>query len=156
MTRRSGGALAILLLFAAVPAQAQVPRPPSGGPTGQFLGPPTGSSQDLFGLWVFTWEGPPDANCPCHGTITIRFNDNADGGQFNGYWSMKGRPDFVLSGSVGYNQNVWDGKYAQPDDQSDFPVKGRFRIQVVDPQTLSGSYRRDGMTIAYPWSGTKK
>jgi hypothetical protein len=159
MTLGSSRALLAVLLLAgaaaAVPAQSQVPRAPSGGPTGQFLGPPTGSSQDLLGAWAFTWDGPPDDNCPCRGTITIQFNDNADGGGFDGSWEMKGATA-VLHGSVGYNQNTWDGKFTQPDDGSGFPVTGRFRIAVVDPQTLTGSYQRDGMTIAFSWRGTRK
>jgi len=158
MTFGSGRKLLALLLLAGTatvsPAQSQEPRAPSGGPTGQFIGPPTGSAQDLLGKWAFTWDGPPDANCPCHGTMTIQFDDNADGGRFDGYWSMKG-PDAVLHGSVGYDQNVWTGKFAQPDDGSGFPVTGRFRIEVVDAHTLAGSYQRDGMTIAFRWSGAR-
>lgn len=158
MTIGSGRTLLAVLLLAAAavaPAQGQMPRAPSGGPTGNFIGPPTGNVQNFLGTWAFTWDGPMDANCPCHGTITIKFDENADGGSYDGYWAMKG-PDAVLHGSVGYNQNVWTGKFAQPDDGSGFPVTGRFRLELVDPQTLAGSYQRDGMTIAFRWSGTRK
>jgi hypothetical protein len=150
--------LAALLLAgaaAAVPAQSQVPRAPSGGPTGQFLGPPTGNAQDFLGVWAFTWEGPMESNCPCKGTITITYRENADGGGVDGYWQMKGA-NAVMHGSIGYNQNTWDGKFAQPDDGSGFPVRGRFRLSLVDQQTLTGSYQREGMTIAYRWSGARK
>jgi hypothetical protein len=148
--------LAVLLAGAATatPAQSQMPRAPSGGPTGQFLGVPTGTVQDFLGKWTFTWDGPIDANCPCHGTMTIQFDENVDGGGLDGYWSMKG-PDAVLHGSVGYNQNVWTGHFAQPDDGSGFPVTGSFRLEVVDPHTLTGSYQREGTAIGFRWNGTK-
>ena len=40
-------ALRAVLVLATAPAQAQLSGPPAGGPTGQFLGPPTGNAGEL-------------------------------------------------------------------------------------------------------------
>ena len=64
-------ALLALFLLAAAPVQAQMSGPPAGGPTGQFLGPPTGNAGDFLGVWTLTWEGPMGTNCPCRGSTVV-------------------------------------------------------------------------------------
>ena len=80
-------ALFALLLLATAPVQAQMSGPPAGGPTGQFLGPPTGNAGDFLGVWTLTWEGPMGTNCPCRGTLTIVAGSNGD---LRGSWKTDG------------------------------------------------------------------
>ena len=44
---------------------------PTGGPSGNFLGPPSGNAGDFLGDWKFTWDGHFDSRCPCRGRLTI-------------------------------------------------------------------------------------
>lgn len=143
-------ALLALLLVAAAPLQAQLSGPPAGGPTGQFLGPPTGNAGDFLGVWTMTWEGPMGTSCPCRGTLTIVVDSN---GELRGSWKGSG-PGATLSGSVGYNQDVWTGRFAQPDD-GDFPIRGHFRLESRGERRLTGSYQPDGTAIPFSWSGTR-
>lgn len=138
------------LLIASAPVQAQLSGPPSGGPTGQFLGPPTGNAGDFLGVWSMTWEGPMGTNCPCRGTLTIVADNN---GALHGTWKTNGT-GATLSGSVGYNQDVWTGRFAQPDD-GDFPIRGHFRLESRGERNLTGSYQPDGTAIPFSWSGTR-
>ena len=142
--------LLMLLIAIAAPAQAQVTSAPPGGPTGQFLGPPSGDAANFLGVWDLTWDGPIDARCPCRGSLTISTNGQ---GNLVGVWKSKG-PAASLTGSVGYNQNVWIGRFAQS-DEADFPVRGHFRLEYRDERTLTGSYQRDGTAIPFRWSGTR-
>lgn len=151
---RGLAALALLLAVAAAPAAAQISRPPSGGPTGQFLGPPTGTVEDFIGSWDLTWEGPTGSGCPCSGMLKIEMKRTADGEGLVGIWSMKG-PDATLRGPVSYNQTVWAGDFAQPFDSSDYPMKGSFRLLARDNRTLTGSYRRDGTALPFSWTATR-
>jgi hypothetical protein len=143
-------ALIALLLLAAPAVQAQLSGPPSGGPTGQFLGPPTGNAGNFLGVWALTWEGPMGTNCPCRGTLTIVANDNGD---LRGTWKTNGT-GATLTGSVGYNQDVWTGRFAQPDD-SDFPIRGHFRLESRGERSLTGSYQPDGTAVPFQWSGAR-
>ena len=143
--------LLALLVAAAAPLQAQMSGPPAGGPTGQFLGPPTGNAGDLLGVWLMTWQGPMGANCPCRGTLTISADSD---GELKGIWTTTGA-SATLSGSVGYNQDVWTGRFAQPDD-TDFPMRGHFRLESRGERTLTGSYQPDGTAIPFSWSGTRQ
>ena len=148
--RTSRPALLALFLLAAAPVQAQMSGPPAGGPTGQFLGPPTGNAGDFLGVWTLTWEGPMGTNCPCRGTLTIVAGNNGD---LRGSWKTDGT-GATLSGSVGYNQDVWTGRFAQPDD-ADFPIRGHFRLESRGERSLTGSYQPDGTAIPFSWSGTR-
>jgi hypothetical protein len=137
---------------AAVSVHGQLSGPPAGGPTGQFLGPPSGNAGDFLGSWALSWDGPLDWHCPCRGTLTVDV-DNA--GDLRGTWKGRG-PQAVLHGSVGYDQNVWTGRFEQRDDTVDFPIKGFFRLEARDRgQRLSGSYHPNGATISFSWSGTR-
>jgi len=140
----------LLLVLAAAPAQAQISGPPAGGPTGQFLGPPSGNAGDFLGVWDLTWDGPVDARCPCRGSLTISANANGD---LEGLWKMTG-PPATLSGSMGFDQNVWIGRFAQSDD-ADFPIRGHFRLEYRDERTLTGSYQPDGTAIPFRWNGSR-
>ncbi|MDI1282795.1 MAG: hypothetical protein PSV46_00225 [Reyranella sp.] len=146
--------LALLLAVAAAPAVAQIPMPPSGGPTGQFLGPPTGTVEDFIGSWDLTWEGPTGSGCPCSGVLTIELKRTASGEGLVGIWSMKGAAA-TLRGPVSYHQTVWAGDFAQPFDSSDYPMKGSFRLLARDSRTLTGSYRRDGTAVPFSWTATR-
>jgi hypothetical protein len=149
--------LAVLLLAGgAIEADVhgQVARPPAGGPNWQSIGPPLGDSDDFLGVWKVTWDGPMDSNCPCHGMLTIEVKTTADGTGFAGYWEKKGSTA-VLQGAVGVDQNVWVGHYAVPNDTSDFPEKGNFRLEARGGHTLTGSYQRQGMTIPFRMTGTR-
>jgi hypothetical protein len=139
-----------LLLLAMAPAHAQLSGPPSGGPTGQFLGPPTGNAGDFLGVWDLTWDGPMGTNCPCRGTLTISTNNS---GELQGVWKSTG-PAATLTGSVGYNQDVWTGRFAQSDD-ADFPIRGHFRLESRGERSLTGSYQPDGTAIPFSWAGTR-
>ena len=139
-----------LLALAVAPASAQLSGPPAGGPTGQFLGPPSGNAANFLGVWTLTWDGPIDTHCPCRGTLTISTNQNGD---LEGVWKTSGLAS-KLSGSVGFNQNVWIGRFSQPDDV-DFPLRGHFRLEYRDERTLTGSYQPDGTAVPFRWNGTR-
>ena len=141
--------LALLALLPAT-AQAQLSGPPAGGPTGQFLGPPSGNAGNFLGVWELTWDGPIDSRCPCRGTLTITTNSRGD---LEGLWKMTG-PPARMSGSVGYDQNVWTGRFSQSDD-ADFPMRGHFRLEYRDERTLTGSYQPEGTAIPFRWSGSR-
>jgi hypothetical protein len=140
----------LLLVLVVAPAQAQLSGPPAGGPTGQFLGPPSGNAGDFLGVWDLTWDGPVDAKCPCRGSLTISANANGD---LEGLWKIGG-PPAKLSGSMGFDQNVWIGRFAQSDD-ADFPMRGHFRLEYRDERTLTGSYQPDGTAIPFSWTGSR-
>ncbi len=154
MTFQSLQRLLLTLALVAAPAVAmgQLSGPPAGGPTGQFLGPPTGNANDFLGSWALAWDGPLDSNCPCRGTLTIQVDANGD---FVGYWRGKG-PEAVLKGSISFNQDVWSGRFRQRDDDVDFPLQGFFRLEARDQgRTLTGSYHPEGTAIPFRWSGTR-
>jgi len=142
--------LIVLLALAMTPAEAQLSGPPSGGPTGNFLGPPSGSQGDFLGVWDLRWYGPSSSNCPCTGTLTITTNPY---GELEGVWKTKG-PPANLRGSTGFDQNVWTGRFAQSDD-ADFPIKGHFRLETRGEHSLTGSYQPDGTAVAFSWTGTR-
>jgi hypothetical protein len=144
--------LLFFFLFAltASPAWAQLSGPPAGGRTGQFVGPPSGHTANFLGVWTLTWDGPVDSHCPCRGTLTISTNRNGD---LVGVWKSSSPPS-TLSGPVGFDQNVWIGQFAQPDDV-DFPIRGHFRLEYRDEHTLTGSYQADGTAIPFRWSGSR-
>lgn len=149
--------LAVLLLAGGAlgaTVHGQVSGPPAGGPDWKSIGPPLGNAQDFLGTWKLTWDGPVDANCPCHGMLTIEMKNTADGSGLAGYWEMK-RATAVLQGAVGVDQNVWVGHWAVQNDTSDFPAKGNFRIETRGGNALTGSYQRQGMTIPFRLSGTR-
>jgi hypothetical protein len=83
-------------------------------------------------------------NCPCRGTLTIVVDNNGD---LRGSWKTNG-PGATLSGSVGYNQDVWTGRFAQPDD-ADFPIRGHFRLESRGEAQPDGllSARRHGHSV---------
>lgn len=143
--------LIVLLALAMTRAEAQLPRPPSGGPTGAFLGPPQGYQSDFLGVWNLRWDGPMGSNCPCTGTLTISTNQY---GELEGVWKTSGSPPANLRGSTGYDQNVWTGVFAQADD-ADFPLKGHFRLETRGQSTLTGSYQPEGTAVPFSWTGTK-
>ncbi len=156
LSRRALLAVLLLVGAAAAPVSGQVARPPAGGPDWTSIGPPTGNAQDFLGVWKLTWDGPIDAHCPCRGMLTIEVKSTADGSGLAGYWEMKGKgPPAVLQGAVGFDQNVWVGHFSLPDDTSDFPLKGNFRLETRGGNTLTGSYQRQGMTIPFRLSGTR-
>jgi hypothetical protein len=138
------------MMSAGTPAQAQLGGPPAGGPTGQFIGPPSGNSANFLGVWNLTWDGPMGSQCPCRGTLTISTDTNGD---LRGLWKMKG-PPATLSGSIGFDQNVWIGQFAQSDD-ADFPMRGHFRLEYRDERTLTGSWQANGTAIPFRWSGSR-
>jgi len=140
--------LLMLAGLATVPASAQVTGPPVGGPSGQFLGPPATTAQGFMGLWDFTWEGPTGSGCPCSGTLAIGTDSQ---GQLIGRWDLKGAPA-RLTGSVGYDQNVWTGRFQQSDDV-DFPLRGHFRLESRGDGLLTGSYQPDGTAVPFTWRG---
>jgi hypothetical protein len=135
------------------PGLAQVARPPSGGVLDRFLAPPADLQQSFLGTWKLTWEDPGDPKCPCRGTLTI---DTQADGSLKGYWSIK-HPAVVLLGEVAFDNNVWVGHFAEPDDNVDFPLKGHFRLETRGGGTaLTGSYQRDGTVIPRSWSATRQ
>lgn len=131
---------------------AQIARPPSGGVDNRFLAPPSGVEQAFIGTWNLTWDDPGDPACPCHGTLAIEADND---GILKGYWSRKG-PTVILRGDVAFDQNVWAGRFGQPDDNVDFPLKGHFRLETRGGTALTGSYQRDGTTIPRRWSATRQ
>jgi hypothetical protein len=62
----------------------------------------------------------------------------------------------VLQGGVAFDNNVWAGEFAQPDNNVDFPLKGHFRLETRGQTTLTGSYQRDGTAIPRRWSATRQ
>lgn len=150
MMRLLGSFLLGLVVAATIPASAQLSGPPAGGPTGQFLGPPSGNAGDFLGVWTMNWDGPMGTNCPCRGTLTITTDEN---GALQGLWKMNG-PDARLSGSVGFDQNVWIGQFAQS-EEADFPIRGHFRLETRGDRALTGSYQPDGTAIPFRWAGAR-
>jgi hypothetical protein len=150
------GALLVIGVAAAVPARAQLSRPPMGGPGDVPVNPPTTRSlQDFVGSWRLTWQDPGNPDCPCHGSLWIDVDDNADGPSLDGHWKLKGG-DAVLHGPLSYQATVWSGRFAQPDDGLGYPLRGHFRLESRDRNTLTGSYQRDGTAIPYSWSATRE
>lgn len=133
-------------------AIGQVVPPPSGGVLDRFIAPPGALERDFLGKWNLVWDDLGDPACPCRATLTIEVAQN---GELKGYWPMKGATA-VLQGGVAYDQNVWAGRFAQPDDGVDFPVKGHFRLETRGGTALTGSFQRDGMAIPYRWSATRQ
>ncbi|HYD06957.1 MAG TPA: hypothetical protein VEC60_14580 [Reyranella sp.] len=142
--------LLTLLLLTATATQAQLSGPPAGGPTGQFLGPPSGNAGNFLGVWEMTWDGPIDARCPCRGSLAISTNA---AGELVGVWKSTG-PAANLRGSIGFDQNVWIGTFAQS-DEADFPMRGHFRLEYRDERSLTGSWHPDGAAIPFRWSGRR-
>lgn len=151
MTRHAVLLPILLATLAVVPAAAQVSGPPMGGPSGRFLGPPATTAQGFMGLWDLTWAGPIDSGCPCRGTLAIGTDSQ---GQLIGRWDLKGAPAH-LKGSVGYDQNVWTGRFEQSGEGVDFPLKGFFRLESRGQGLLTGSYQPDGTGIPFSWRGTQ-
>jgi hypothetical protein len=144
---------AVVASGAIVAAHAQLSGPPAGGPTGQFLGPPSGNANDFLGDWVLSWDGPPEFNCPCRGTLSVHIDADGD---FIGYWKGRG-PQSMLKGSVSYDQNVWTGRFEQLDQSVDFPMKGFFRLEARDAgRSLTGSYQPEGTAIPFSWAGSRR
>src|SRR5262245_13156400 len=131
-------------------ALAQLPRPPAGGPL-RSPAPPRELEHHCLGTWNLTWDDLADRSCPCHGTLRI---DVEPDGSLKGYWSLKGAT-LVLRGEVAVDQNVWVGTYDQPDDNTDFPLKGHFRLEARGGTALTGSYQRDGTVIPYRWGAAR-
>lgn len=139
-----------------VAVQAQLPRPPTGGPGDVPVNPPTGRGMnDFIGAWRLTWQDPTNSDCPCRGSLFIDIDANADGTSLAGRWKMKGG-DAVLNGAMSYQAKVWSGRFSQPDDGLGFPAKGHFRLESRDPDTLTGSYQRDGTVIGFSWTATRE
>ena len=147
---------ALLLGAGAIEAvvHGQMSGPPAGGPDWTSIGPPTGTVANFLGSWDLSWDGPIDARCPCRGTLTIEMKQTADGTGLAGTWQMKGTTA-LLQGAVAVNQNVWVGRFAQPDDASDFPMRGNFRLEARDANTLTGSYQPQGTAIPFRWSASR-
>jgi hypothetical protein len=139
-----------------LPAAAQVPRPPMGGPGDVIINPPTTHGMhDFVGSWRLTWQDPNDPACPCHGSLFIDVENNSAGTSLAGRWKMNGG-DAVLHGSLSYQATVWTGTFARTDDGLGYPMKGHFRLESRDPKTLTGSYRRDGTAIGFSWTATRE
>ena len=130
----------------------QMVPPPSGGVDNRFLAPPSGVQQTFLGTWNLTWDDPGDPKCPCRGTLTV---DTQADGSLNGYWSIK-NPPVILEGGMAFDNNVWAGRFAQADDNVDFPLKGHFRLETRGGTALTGSYQRDGTAIPRRWSATRQ
>jgi len=144
--------LVLALAMVPHPALAQMSGPPAGGVLNRFLAPPTDIQQSFLGTWNLTWDDPVNPDCPCHGTLTIETQGD---GELRGHWPMKGGAA-VLIGAVAYDNNVWAGRFSQPDDL-DFPIKGHFRLETRDNAGgLTGSYQRDGTSIPFRWSATRR
>ncbi|SJZ81873.1 hypothetical protein SAMN02745126_02414 [Enhydrobacter aerosaccus] len=149
--RRLPQLLLAVALIGGSTASAQVAGPPMGG-SNQFIGPPSGTVQSFIGTWALTWDGPPDSGCPCQGKLVIAVDQ--DGADLDGLWQKKGA-NASLFGPVSYDQNVWAGRFAQPGDDLGYGVQGHFRLEVVDDQTLTGSYQREGMAIPFVWNAKR-
>lgn len=151
--RRPVLAVCVLLICGAAVSSVhgQVVRPPMGGRSGQFIGPPAGRVDDFLGTWTLVWQGPIDSGCPCSGTLTVTRNDL---GELHGIWKpTKGLPA-TLSGPVSYDQNVWAGRFEQS-DEVDVPMRGHFRIEARGGDLLTGSYQREGTAIPYSWTARR-
>lgn len=146
--------LLALLLLAAIPADAQVPRPPAGGVTGFDFGPSAYPRlrSGFDGAWVLQWQDPR-SNCPCMGTLTLEA-DRVNGG-YNGAWV---RPDgtATIRGETSFDQRVMQGQYWLPDDGNGFTPHGYFRLEHQDDNSLTGSYKADSAVIPFAWSATRK
>jgi hypothetical protein len=152
--------LTSLLLLAGtagvVPATAQAPPPPMGGPGDVPVNPPIGRGMnDFVGAWRLTWQDPGNPDCPCRGTLLIDIDENADGTSLAGRWKMKDG-EARLTGTMSYQAKVWSGRFTMPDDGLGFPVKGHFRLESRDPSTLTGSYQREGTAIGFTWTATRQ
>ncbi len=146
----------VLLTITALPVQAQLPRPPMGGPGDVPVNPPTGRGMnDFIGAWRLTWQDPTNPDCPCRGSLFIDIDANADGASLAGRWKMKDG-DAVLKGTMSYQAKVWYGRFSQPDDGLGYPAKGSFHLESRDPDTLTGSYQRDGTAIGFSWSARRE
>ena len=132
-------------------AQPSGMTPHVGGPSGNFLGPPQGNAADFLGDWSLTWDGHFDSKCPCHGRLTIGVSPSGD---LVGYWDAK-EGNVILHGSTGYDQNVWSGRFDQPDSDADFPLKGHFRLEARGGGLLTGSYQPDGTTLPFRMTATR-
>ena len=146
-------ALLLLVVGLSAPALSQPSgmTPHVGGPSGNFLGPPQGNAADFLGDWNLTWDGHVDSRCPCHGRLTIGVSSS---GNLVGYWDAK-EGNVVLHGSTGYDQNVWSGRFDQPDSDADFPLRGHFRLEARGGSLLTGSYQPDGTTLPFRMTGTR-
>jgi hypothetical protein len=125
--------------------------PPVGVPFGRSFGPPSGTVDDFLGTWKLTWSGNVGTNCPCHGVLTIEEDGN---GALIGYWETRSGT-YQLRGRVGYDQNTWTGRFEKPNDLSDWPIKGEFRLMSRDERTLTGSYQPTGAAIGFPLNGSR-
>jgi hypothetical protein len=144
--------LAIAAVMLPAIGLAQVARPPSGGVIHRDFQTPSGVQQQFLGSWILTWDDPVDPSCPCHAVLTIETKQD---GALKGYWPLKGGTA-VLDGEVSFSNSVWVGRFAQADDL-DFPLKGHFRLEARDMGGgLTGSYHRDGASIPFRWSATKR
>jgi hypothetical protein len=114
-------ALLPLIVGLSVPALAQPSgmTPHVGGPSGNFLGPPSGNAGDFLGDWNFTWDGHFDPRCLCRG----RLHDFRRRARRPGAIGTRKEGSVVLHGSVGYDQNVWTGRFNQPDPMPTFPER---------------------------------
>ncbi|MDP1753180.1 MAG: hypothetical protein Q8L22_27305 [Reyranella sp.] len=147
----------ILLLTSmagAIPSGAQLPQPPTGGPGNVPVNPPTTGFNSFVGDWKLSWDDPGDPNCPCRGALWIDINETADGTSLAGRWSTKDGKA-TLRGTMSYNADYWSGRFAFPDDGTGFPVKGNFRLELRDANTLTGSYQREGTGIPFRWTATR-
>jgi hypothetical protein len=152
--------LTVVLLLAGTagtsPVAAQAPPPPMGGPGDVPVNPPTGRGMnDFVGAWRLTWQDPGNPDCPCRGSLFIDIDENADGTSLAGRWKMKDG-EARLNGTMSYQAKVWSGRFIQPDDGLGFPVKGHFRLESRDPNTLTGSYQREGTAIGFTWTATRE
>lgn len=138
----------------AIPAGAQLPRPPTGGPGNVPVNPPTTGFKSFVGDWKLSWDDPGDPNCPCRGMLSIDIDENTDGTSLAGHWSTKDGKA-TLRGTMSYNADYWSGRFSFPDDGTGFPVKGNFRLELRDANALTGSYQREGMGIPFRWSATR-
>lgn len=156
MTPIFRAACLVLVMLAVLPAEAQLPRPPMGGPGDVPVNPPTSRGMnDFIGAWRLTWQDPTNPDCPCRGSLFIDIDANADGTSLAGHWKMKDG-DAVLAGTMSYQAKVWYGRFSQPDDGLGFPAKGSFHLESRDPDTLTGSYQRDGTAIGFSRNATRE
>ena len=80
MTPIFRAACLVLVMLAVLPAEAQLPRPPMGGPGDVPVNPPTSRGMnDFIGAWRLTWQDPTNPDCPCRGSLFIDIDANADG-----------------------------------------------------------------------------
>jgi hypothetical protein len=120
------------------------------------VGVPTGTlaqESPFVGEWTMTWDGPND-RCPCKGTLSISTDRSGNGHPLIGDWVGPGSVA-TLRGTVNLNQNFWGGSFTIDDDGSPYLKKGFFRLELRGSNTLTGSYRLDGRTVSYSWSGKR-